>query len=736
MHIARRSSLALFFLFLLFASLLAEAVSAADITVDEDCTLSKAIIAANNDAAFEKCPAGDGADKLTLTDDVTLSGRLHTITADLTIDGDGHTVSGNDSAMVFLIADAAVTLEDITITNGRTGARGGAIHVELGDLNLVDAIVRDNWAGDAGGGIYVSDGNVTISGSQVNNNKSGRSGGAGLYFTSSTNAHTLNIEEWSGFSGNVASQDGGAIRVAGGIVEIDKSSFSNNIADEGGVIEIWNGTLQVENSTMSANHAREGGAINAGADSDSTTPVTIIHVTMARNTADERGASIALTGSQATLSIGNTIISGDTAEGVTHCHPGVSEYSVISWKSNRISDGSCPLPPPAEEEEETTSQAAPDLPMSRLVAEEFTVFHALDEEETTEQHEASPASQDVQLGEPRTWRGVIYYPLQRGSNAIDAADQEMCEGLRDPDSDLADTSRPQGEGCDIGAFELPWAEETPEPPDQPDPPDPPEPLVAPESTESPPEPPVAPESPEPPEEPEATACVSITVAGDSLYSVAQQFGTTIEEIRALNRLHDDVLSIGQELILPGCESPRPEDPYICEDIPIDIFIKSPTADLRCDVVNISEIDKHPLMNAGIEVAVDIWGRADLGVEVCFSGGGSLVFVDTRDSSAAVTQLRLYSEGDLTCGRLDRSGTVVLVAPLSEAESIPLTECQLTTADVLRLRDEADGVAVKALVPFGVTLPAKARTASWFFVDFMDMDGWISAEHVQAEGNCV
>ena len=310
---------------------------AANISVDEDCTLSEAIHAANNDAEFDRCTAGDGEDTITLTGDVTLSGRLPTITTDMTIDGSGYTVSGDDSTAIFAIDEATVTLEDMTITNGKTGARGGSIHVTLGDLKLEEVIVKDSWAGDAGGGIYASDSNVNIVTSQVKDNSAERSGGAGLYFTSSTNGHTLNIEEYSSFSGNTASQDGGAMRVAGGIVTIDKSSFSNNTADEGGVIEIWNGSLRVENTTMSENHAREGGAINAGADLDSATAVTIIHVTMTKNTADERGAAIALTGSQATLSIGNTIISGDTAEGVTQCHPGVSEYSVIEWVRNAIS---------------------------------------------------------------------------------------------------------------------------------------------------------------------------------------------------------------------------------------------------------------------------------------------------------------------------------------------------------------------------------------------------------------
>ena len=240
------------------------------------------------------------------------------------------------------------------------GARGGAIHVSSGDLKLSEVIVKDSWAGDAGGGIYASDSNVNIVTSQVKDNNAERGGGAGVYFTSSTNEHTLNIEEWSSFSGNAASQDGGALRVSGGAVTIDKSSFSDNSADEGGFIEIWNGSLSVENSTISTNSAREGGGINAGADMDSTTSVTLTHVTMAHNTATERGAAIAITGSQATLSIANSIISGETAEGVTQCHPGVSEYSVIEFVQNTISDGSCPLVTPPEEDEEddqTTSSS-------------------------------------------------------------------------------------------------------------------------------------------------------------------------------------------------------------------------------------------------------------------------------------------------------------------------------------------------------------------------------------------
>ncbi len=220
-----------------------------------------------------------------------------------------------------------------------------------------------------------------------------------------------------------------------------------------------------------------------------------------------------------------------------------------------------------------------------------------------------------------------------------------------------------------------------------------------------------------------------------MYTIALRYSTTIEDLRSLNRLTEDALAVGQELILPSCEPVSPEDPYVCDNIPLEIFIKSGSPDVRCEQVEISDIDKHPFMNAGIEVAVEVWGRVEEGVEVCFPGDGSLVFMDTAQSPPGVTRLPLYADGDLMCARFDQSGVIVHVSALTDDESIPLTECLVTTANVLRLRDDAGGQTIRALVPFRVTLSAQARTASWFFVEFMGMGGWISADYVQTEGLC-
>ncbi len=42
----------------------------------------------------------------------------------------------------------------------------------------------------------------------------------------------------------------------------------------------------------------------------------------------------------------------------------------------------------------------------------------------------------------------------------------------------------------------------------------------------------------------------IVVSGDSLYSIARKFNTTVDEIKSLNNLTSDILSIGQKLLIP------------------------------------------------------------------------------------------------------------------------------------------------------------------------------------------
>ena len=85
----------------------------------KNCTLADAIRAANADAERGECPAGDGADTITLSADITLEGELPRVLSDITIDGADHTISG-DAQFRILYVDlgGALTLQNIHLTAG------------------------------------------------------------------------------------------------------------------------------------------------------------------------------------------------------------------------------------------------------------------------------------------------------------------------------------------------------------------------------------------------------------------------------------------------------------------------------------------------------------------------------------------------------------------------------------------------------------------------------------------
>ena len=43
----------------------------------------------------------------------------------------------------------------------------------------------------------------------------------------------------------------------------------------------------------------------------------------------------------------------------------------------------------------------------------------------------------------------------------------------------------------------------------------------------------------------------IVVSGDTLYSIARKYNTTVDTIKSLNNLTNNILSIGQVLKIPG-----------------------------------------------------------------------------------------------------------------------------------------------------------------------------------------
>ena len=69
------------------------------------------------------------------------------------------------------------------------------------------------------------------------------------------------------------------------------------------------------------------------------------------------------------------------------------------------------------------------------------------------------------------------------------------------------------------------------------------------------------------------------------------------------------------------------------------------------------IGNQAVLNAGFMDAVDVYGYAEQGVEVCFPGSGSVVLLDATTSPRAPASPQSYSHNGKTCATIDRPGTL-------------------------------------------------------------------------------
>lgn len=218
-------------------------VMAADITVNQHCSLVDAIIAANEDRAEGGCPAGDGADTITLATDVTISGWIPHIRSEITLEGRDHAISGDGRFFLFIIRrDGNLTINDTKLIDGK-GSKWGATAPD-----------GSTWLCNCGGAI-INEGILRVNDSVFRNNKATWAGAI------LNNAGLATIHD-SSFKGNQSEKSGGAIMNVAGVLHIRNSVFSDNTAqDNGGVI--WNyGGVSITGSAFFSNSAlRSAGAI-------------------------------------------------------------------------------------------------------------------------------------------------------------------------------------------------------------------------------------------------------------------------------------------------------------------------------------------------------------------------------------------------------------------------------------------------------------------------------------------
>lgn len=270
-----------------------------EVNIDGDCSLREAIQAAAVDAVVDACPAGKGGDvivvpqghyvlaldQLEISGTVTISGS----TAGLSI------IDGQQQQRVLYIdPNSTVNLLYLDIRNGQ-GPGGGCCSTDdigmgggianYGFTSIADSTIHDNSAGfyaptpygrawDPGGGIY-NEGRLSITNSVISNNAAGSGGGihnrGNITITNSTIA--------SNHSGNTGFTIGGGGIYNEGTLVISYSTISSNVGANslcafyvhensayclpggagGGITN--SGVLTIFNSTMSANRPGDGACL-------------------------------------------------------------------------------------------------------------------------------------------------------------------------------------------------------------------------------------------------------------------------------------------------------------------------------------------------------------------------------------------------------------------------------------------------------------------------------------------
>jgi len=210
-----------------------------------DCALPDQIRAANTDQAAGSCPAGQGADTISLTRDISLDAALPPITSEIKIEGNGYTINGAGKFRIFDVDGGALTLENVSLDGGKASV-GGAIRLINGARLTASNLSFTGNVADYGGAI-----------------------------ASESADAVLNLSN-SIFVGN----SGGALLVNGGSVDIGGSAFLANSAGEGqvgGAIEMRRGSVTISNSAFSGNLAGTGGAHCSQIEDSDLTQVSLLN---------------------------------------------------------------------------------------------------------------------------------------------------------------------------------------------------------------------------------------------------------------------------------------------------------------------------------------------------------------------------------------------------------------------------------------------------------------------------
>jgi predicted outer membrane repeat protein len=343
---------------------------------------------------------------------------------------------------------AVLELKNLTIANGRVTAsfsRGGGILNVRGSLTVTNCVVRDNRA-PYGGGVSNFLGSITINNSNFTGNAATTDWGGGVFNDSSSTTIT-----GSTFAGNTAVTHGGGVGGWGpSAINITDSIFSGNHAAAGGAF-IASYVANVVNSTLSDNTADMGGAIYGSVD-EGNPFVSVRNSTLSGNSATTQGGALYLI--IGLNNVSNSTFSNNSApDGGGLYGVGDSSFSGINNSTFLNSAIVNPL-----------AVYGFPLPMSNTIVAGSTCSgvtdggYNIDTGSTcgfsgTSQSNFAGLLLDPQgLGDNGGQTKTI--ALLAGSTAVNAIQIGTNGCGAAGQTDQRGVLRPQGTGCDIGAFEV------------------------------------------------------------------------------------------------------------------------------------------------------------------------------------------------------------------------------------------------------------------------------------------
>jgi fibronectin-binding autotransporter adhesin len=454
------------------------------------CTLGHAITAADANTRSGGCSAGDdrdqGGDTILLATDVTLTtpdnndvngcpNGLPVITSKIIIEGKGHTVARSDAdntpyfRLLYVGTGGDLTLNQITLTNGRLPdfqselvCGGGAVDSSHGPLTLNETNISGNDTFFGGGGIFGSD--ITLNMSSVTGNTTGADGGGILGGT--VTLWKSNVSENRGIFG-----DGDGICARN--VTLKYSTVSGN-----GQYSYETTLLSAEAITPPPSHCYGGGGISGdlvlldhstvtGNYAGTTAPGGGIYgqmVTLNSSTVSDNFASDSLAGGiyGGIVTLTNSTISGNRsalstsgieAGTIVSTHSTIAGNSTALYGGKGIQAGSAILINTIIANNEKTGQGIEGDCVSNQVA--FAGVNLI-MDGTCNAVANGQLTGDPLLGALSDNGGsTLTLPLLPGSPAIDqiAFIPDVGCSATLVTTDQRDIDRPQGSGCDIGAYE-------------------------------------------------------------------------------------------------------------------------------------------------------------------------------------------------------------------------------------------------------------------------------------------